>query len=748
MTEQIVLPDDIQLIPVTELPDSLRAKFGAVDGDYAVTRPFSRVPSKIVDKAAAALLAEFRTPSTIIEAITRFSRDLRLRPTAVLEDAYPLIESCLAAKLLVPPAQARSISASFQQGQAIAGCEILATIQALVDTEVYRVRTPSGKMAALKIGPDRERVILERLDGRVNPTLLDSGVLEDSRHFLVIEWIDGESKSRTTVDEALAIARAYSHLHSQDLIHGDVHPRNVILTPSEAKIVDYGLARFAREDGAPRGGVAFFSEPEFAEAIRVGRRPPATSFLGEQYSVAALLYYLLTGRHYLDFQVDQVTMMCQIAEDSPLPAPELGPLEGVLHKALSKEPAQRFASMEEFVDALAPAPPAVPAAPVGDSLDDFVSATLSQLRDPQRSFEYTGPGSPSASITYGAAGIAYALSRIAAVRGEGSLLALADLWADRAAGDRSENAFYHPDVQITPETVGRISPYHTPSGAACVEAVLAARRGDLNGLQAGIERYLQACVGPCENLDLTLGKSSVLVGLVELLGALRLVTPDIPTTLIDWGSQRLDAIWKELQTHPPIAGKGPVTHLGLAHGWAGLIYTALLWSQTTGTTVSPAVEVRLLELAELAERTPHGLAWPWQLGRKGQFVPGWCNGHAGHVFLWALAHRVYGEAAYLRLAEGVAMEAFHSTVAAPTLCCGAAGQAYSQLAMFRLTGDNEWLDRARQLTRNAVSQCHSIRRNREQALPFSFYKGDVGVAVVAAEINEPRYASMPLFESL
>lgn len=71
-----------------------------------------------------------------------------------------------------------------------------------------------------------------------------------------------------------------------------------------------------------------------------------------------------------------------------------------------------------------------------------------------------------------------------------------------------------------------------------------------------------------------------------------------------------------------------------------------------------------------------------------------------------------------------------------------AGQAYSQLALYRATGDEEWLDSARSLA--AAAERIGAAGTPH---PFSLYKGEPGVAVLLADLAAPAYAAMPFFES-
>ena len=121
----------------------------------------------------------------------------------------------------------------------------------------------------------------------------------------------------------------------------------------------------------------------------------------------------------------------------------------------------------------------------------------------------------------------------------------------------------------------------------------------------------------------------------------------------------------------------------------------------------------------------------------------WCNGAAGHVYLWTLAHRLLGDPSYLALARMAAWSAYRGDTSGPAdLCCGFAGRAYALLCFYKATTEPEWLARARVLAR------HAIIGIRQYALRHdSLYKGDIGVALLATDLERPERACMPLYES-
>ena len=803
MTDPLVLPADMLLVPVKDLPQSVREKVRAEEGDYALTRTRSRTPSRIVDAAAADLLKEFRKPATIVEAVIRYSRGKKTDPERILEEAFPLLERLARARLLVPPEseEARRIQPSLEPGAKFAGAEVLRCVQALEDTELYQVKTSEGPNAALKILRSnvgagvarmfgREAAILAKLEGGVGPALLRDGT-DDGRRYLLIEWCSGVECStaaaelrrsgaaearRGLITLCTAILDAYTQLHAKNVIHSDIHPRNVLVDGTDrVKIIDFGVARIAGTDNefrrAHRAGVAFFYEPEYAVAAAARKEPPYSSALGEQYALAALIYFLVTGSYYLDFSLEKHEMLRQIAEDAPLefarrgaePWPEV---EQVLARALSKSPSDRFPSVALFAEKLKAVTVAGTAslrAPVNNLAAAYPDAQ-EMLRGVLRRLDAGGilfaggvAASPKVSVTYGSAGIAYGLYRIACARDDPQLLALADLWATRAARNiDSSDAFYNSDIGITPEIVGRVSPYHTASGVHLVQGLIGQAMGDVVAQQIAVEKFVAAAAAAgCEAFDVTLGRSGILLGATLLLDAVSGEPLVESGALLEFGNRTLNQLWQEIQTFPPLRECREISYSGAAHGWAGILYATMSWCRSSATRLPSGVEERLDQLAEFADRSGRRARWSFRIPRHrrdpmGEYMPGWCNGSAGFVSLWTLAERMLERTDYGGLAEEAGLVAWEAKGQIGNLCCGFAGQAYALLNLYKHTGNKGWLHRAQaqaQLAAHSIRDMPAGAAYQELSMrPESLYKGELGVAVLAAELDRPELAAMPFFE--
>ncbi|MES1243811.1 MAG: lanthionine synthetase LanC family protein [Acidobacteriota bacterium] len=795
ITDPLVLPEDVLLLPVAELPEETRRQLTWEEGDYAVTRPRSRTPSRIVDAGAADLLRLFREPVTIVEAVIRFSSERALDPETTLEEAYPLLERLLSAGFLVAEGseEAQAIRQTHQAGEEIAGFEVVECVQGLEDTELYQVRSPGGATVALKIERpvaagrsggafEREAAILEHLAGEGAPRLVGQGDV-DGRRWLAIEWHRGvdaataaeEPRRRGDRGALLALARAiagaYARLHERGVVHGDVHPRNVLLSAAgEARLIDFGIARWEGLPGgvprAWRGGIAFYFEPEYAVPARSGERPPEASAAGDQYGLGVVLYQLFTGAHYRDFSLEKDKMLRQIAEEPPFPFAERGTpawpeLEAVLARAMAKAPEERFPSTAALAEALAAVEPPAEAAPRPgrrssgrSAAETLLDRTLERLRPDGALFREGFAEAPRLSVNYGAAGAACALYRIALAREEPELLSLADLWAARAvaasAAGAPDEGFYNPAMQLSKETLGPVTPYHSPSGPQAVQALVAHALGDVVTQRRAVEAFLDVVRQPCESADLTLGRSGVLLAAALLLDTLNggPAAKDLAPKVRELGDGLLADLWRDLDAQPPVArARRRWANLGMAHGWAGYLYVTLRWCRASGgegTARPERLEERLAELGGLARSVGRGLRWPWRDGEGDSgSMPGWCNGSAGFLHLWTAAHRELGDPHWLDLAEGAAWHAWEAADANGSLCCGYGGRSYALLDFWRHRGGeggDVWLERARDLGERAAE---IVIRVSEVA--DSLYKGEIGVAALAADLAKPETAAQPFF---
>lgn len=776
--ERLVLRADVLLWRAAELPPGLRKLLRVSDQHMLVARPGARTPSKLLDPAAGDLLEEFRRPSTVADAVRRSCSRLKLRSEAVSDKASAFLYHMFAAGFLVHSSETgkEDVPSPLACGATLGTYQVLSLLHLMEDTEIYMVAGADRPVAVLKAARKprswahrrlrHEASILNMVGGRPSPRLLES-VLDAERPYLVLEQCHGINAAlaadgfrrtggvgspRQIVEVCCRVLDAYASLHERRVLHGDVHPANVLVNPQtgDVRLVDFGLARLLYAEGPPnpaeRAGDPRFYEPEYAQALLAGRPLPPATLSGEQYSLAVLLYRMLTGHHYLPPELEQSALLRRITTDDPLPFPPpllsgWTSIEGTLRRALEKDAENRFPSVRIMADslrtALRTAPAAIESRRGGQRQQPLLLGSILEPYSKTGSITM-GLTPPAASVNFGAAGVAYCCYRASLVLQRPDLLAAADKWLDRAKATSAAGAdIYAPKLGITPSTVGRSSLYHGAPGISCVEGLLWCAWGNPN-LALRAAHVLAEVYRPDDRLDLTTGSAGLLLGcaiLYEALSPYRLRQ----TRLVAAAGRLLDHLWASPRPLTQSLVPNAPPFLGIAHGWAGVLYATIRWAAASGERIPPAAADRLDEMATLAIRDRGMARWPRTAGGDESW-PGWCHGSAGHAHLWALANAVGGDGHHLKLAQEAAEDAWLRQHHLGHLCCGSAGQAYAMLALYQSTGDGRWVERARALLRHALAQLGSptIR-------PGSLYAGDVGVALLEADLRQPGTAAMPLF---
>ena len=214
----------------------------------------------------------------------------------------------------------------------------------------------------------------------------------------------------------------------------------------------------------------------------------------------------------------------------------------------------------------------------------LLETVLTDARPGGRWFTGGLPTTPLVSVANGTAGLAVALHRVATLRDDPGLAALADEWALRAAAEATrEGAFDAPAYELTEKVTGRVTPFHRRSGLYAVQALASHSLDNPGARQAALDGFVAESRQPCENLDVTLGRSGTLLGAAILYEAVAGARYADLTGLVVLGNDTLRDIWAELGSLPPIADGTRQRLLGVAHGWAGFLLATLRWCAVAST---------------------------------------------------------------------------------------------------------------------------------------------------------------------
>ncbi len=256
--------------------------------------------------------------------------------------------------------------------------------------EVYRARDPRlSRDVAIKVLPadlasDPNRLERVYQEARATAALNQPNVLaihdigeHDGRPFLVSELLEGETlRSRLdrgplpagkAMDYARQIALGLAAAHAKGIVHRDLKPENVFLTDDgRLKILDFGLARFARTDDAGDGvwggvfvatvtspgailGTVGYMSPEQVRGMPVDAR-------SDIFSLGAVLYEMLTGRRAFHGDTPSDTLAAILTQDPPPAKTTAGDvpksLGVIIRRCLEKAPDERFQTARDLSIAL------------------------------------------------------------------------------------------------------------------------------------------------------------------------------------------------------------------------------------------------------------------------------------------------------------------------------------------------------------------------------------------------------------
>jgi predicted Ser/Thr protein kinase len=188
---------------------------------------------------------------------------------------------------------------------------------------------------------------------------------EDGTHFIVMEYVDGRTlkeviraEGRLYPERAAEICQdvcnALVAAHARGLIHRDIKPGNVMLTPDgKVKVMDFGIARATTSETITQTaavvGTAQYISPEQAQGQTVDYR-------SDLYSLGCCLYEMLTGTVPFTGATPVAIAYRHVRED-PTPPRQLNPdipapLEAICLKAMAKLPDNRYQTAAEFQDDL------------------------------------------------------------------------------------------------------------------------------------------------------------------------------------------------------------------------------------------------------------------------------------------------------------------------------------------------------------------------------------------------------------
>ena len=208
-----------------------------------------------------------------------------------------------------------------------------------------------------------ERQILARLSHVHIARLLDGGVTNDGQPWFAMEYVEGVAITRHCDAQRLGararlrlfedVCEAVRYAHQNLIVHRDLKPSNILVThEGGVKLLDFGIAKLLDETPGEQSQIGTGLRaltPEYAAPEQVLLDPITTAT--DVYALGAVLYELLTGRRAQAFnrptpaEIERV--ICQV---DPAPPGVSTDLDTIVLKALRKDPARRYVTVDALLD--------------------------------------------------------------------------------------------------------------------------------------------------------------------------------------------------------------------------------------------------------------------------------------------------------------------------------------------------------------------------------------------------------------
>src|SRR3954463_14837404 len=252
--------------------------------------------------------------------------------------------------------------------------------------EVYQAVSDSGREVALQVVLGYEQIELRGIGHCMNMksphlvSIFDVRHNDQGRPFVIMEYISGPSL-RQLLDESPAglgtqkaafflreMAKGLTYLHDCGIVHRDLKPGNIFYENGYVKIGDYGLSKAISPSQHSGQTVTVGTVHYMAPEIGLGRYDRSIDI----YAMGAVLFEMITGQvPYLGASAGEILMKHMSAEPNVQGIEE--PFATVIKKAMAKDPAQRYQTIQEMVEAV------FGAEHVRDSVSGFSPGDLSMV---------------------------------------------------------------------------------------------------------------------------------------------------------------------------------------------------------------------------------------------------------------------------------------------------------------------------------------------------------------------------------
>ena len=215
----------------------------------------------------------------------------------------------------------------------------------------------------------RERQVLASLEHPNIARLLDGGTSQTGEPYFVMEYIPGVPITQFCQDKQLSVVErlrlflpvcaAVTYAHSRFVVHRDLKPGNILVEENGTpRLLDFGICKLLLANPMEAAetmtqGMGMMT-PDYASPEQVRGEPVTVA--SDTYSLGAVLYELLTGKRphkigkYTPLELERAICETPTVRASAA-RPELrGDIDNILMRAMAKDPARRYGTVEQFAE--------------------------------------------------------------------------------------------------------------------------------------------------------------------------------------------------------------------------------------------------------------------------------------------------------------------------------------------------------------------------------------------------------------
>ena len=184
---------------------------------------------------------------------------------------------------------------------------------------------------------------------------------EGDRHYLVMELVEEPTLKELirigvpfsigqTLDIVIQICTAVGYAHRLGMVHGDIKPQNVFVSPDgQVKVADFGVASALSPASVVEGEILWGAPHYFSPEQAAGEN---VSLASDVYSIGVLIYEMLTGRPPFEAETGIGVALKRLREE-PVPLRQLNPdvplqVERIVRKVMAKEPSARYRTADQL----------------------------------------------------------------------------------------------------------------------------------------------------------------------------------------------------------------------------------------------------------------------------------------------------------------------------------------------------------------------------------------------------------------